>query len=300
MAASGRKMATSGSFVATPAARPPRGIAASGTRPTASALATTPARSLQPPDQSLSSQHINHREVGPLQAVAVGPSEAVVLTETSCCSTSHSGLWMLRPDWGCKLDGRCECGLSSAQPSCLSPTMSMKRSFLPTGARDDTARPHRRDCSIPIERPDRRRRLIRAEFVELSRRASSSSIAPAHLLRRSRGRRKTRCQCIAGALLEKLDDPDRARHLPRPRTALLLRWARPGSTSAPCLRRSRFDCGRSGPNSRSRPDVIPTTTGPSAHSRASGTFLGPGTRSPVKSFARLPDRIWSAASRSRS
>lgn len=64
-----------------PGARPRRAcIAASGTRPTGSALATTPARrSLQPLDQSLSSQHINHREVGPLQAVAVGPSEAVVL-----------------------------------------------------------------------------------------------------------------------------------------------------------------------------------------------------------------------------
>ena len=39
----------------------------------------TRAQSLQAPDQSLSSQHTNHRDVGPLQAVAVGPSEAVVL-----------------------------------------------------------------------------------------------------------------------------------------------------------------------------------------------------------------------------
>ncbi len=40
----------------------------------------TRVQSLQARDQSLSSQHINHREVGPLQAVAAGPSEAVVLT----------------------------------------------------------------------------------------------------------------------------------------------------------------------------------------------------------------------------
>jgi hypothetical protein len=72
-------MATSGELRGHPAATPARERTREyrrlGTRPTGSALTTTLARDQ---DQSLSSKHTNHREVGPLQAVAMGPTEVVV------------------------------------------------------------------------------------------------------------------------------------------------------------------------------------------------------------------------------
>jgi hypothetical protein len=65
---------------------PPISTSVPSTPATALALRARPSRrhsgSDPPsPDQALSNQHINHRELGPLQAVAVGPSEAVALSE---------------------------------------------------------------------------------------------------------------------------------------------------------------------------------------------------------------------------
>jgi hypothetical protein len=53
--------------------------AATGSR-SAAALRATPPRDPAADHQALSDQYINQHEVGPLQAVALGPTEAVVLT----------------------------------------------------------------------------------------------------------------------------------------------------------------------------------------------------------------------------